>query len=86
VAILGAGAQGLASVIAAKEAGAKPIIVIGISKDINKFKLNTALKIKVLYFCISTVRLSLRNIENLGIKSFLKSAHEYRLTNKTINQ
>lgn len=39
VAILGAGAQGLASVIAAKEAGAKPIIVIGISKDINKFKL-----------------------------------------------
>ncbi len=39
VAILGAGAQGLASVIAAKEAGAKPIIVAGISKDINKFKL-----------------------------------------------
>ena len=39
VAILGAGAQGLASVIAAKEAGAKPIIVIGISKDMNKFTL-----------------------------------------------
>lgn len=39
VAILGAGAQGLASVIAAKEAGAKPIIVLGISKDIKKFKL-----------------------------------------------
>ncbi len=39
VAILGAGAQGLASVVAAKEAKANPIIVLGISKDINKFKL-----------------------------------------------
>jgi len=39
VVIIGAGAQGLASVVAAKEAGAKPIIVLGISKDIHKFKL-----------------------------------------------
>lgn len=39
VAIIGVGAQGLASVIAAKEAGAKPIIVLGISKDVKKFKL-----------------------------------------------
>lgn len=38
VVIIGAGAQGLASVIIAKESGAKPIIVLGINKDFNKFK------------------------------------------------
>jgi threonine dehydrogenase-like Zn-dependent dehydrogenase len=39
VVILGPGAQGLASVIAAKESGASPIIVTGMSKDAHKFKL-----------------------------------------------
>ena len=39
IAIVGAGAQGLATVIAAKEAGAKPIIVLGISNDYKKFEL-----------------------------------------------
>jgi len=39
VVILGPGAQGLASVIAAKESGANPIIVTGMSKDAHKFKL-----------------------------------------------
>jgi len=39
VVIIGAGAQGLASVIIAKESGAKPIIVLGINKDFNKFKI-----------------------------------------------
>lgn len=39
VVILGAGALGLTTVIAAKEAGATPIIVVGITKDSNKFKL-----------------------------------------------
>jgi len=39
VAIFGVGAQGLATVIAAKESGAYPIIIIGISKDNYKFKL-----------------------------------------------
>ncbi len=39
VAILGSGAQGLASVIAAKELGAHPIIVLGLTKDALKFEL-----------------------------------------------
>jgi len=39
IAIVGAGAQGLATTIAAKEAGAKPIIVLGISNDYKKFEL-----------------------------------------------
>jgi len=37
--IIGAGAQGLASVIAAKESGAYPITVVGIGKDSVKFRL-----------------------------------------------
>jgi threonine dehydrogenase-like Zn-dependent dehydrogenase len=39
VVILGPGAQGLASVIAAKESGARPIMVTGMSKDAHKLKL-----------------------------------------------
>lgn len=39
VVILGPGAQGLASVIAARESGASPIIVTGMSKDAHKFEL-----------------------------------------------
>jgi threonine dehydrogenase-like Zn-dependent dehydrogenase len=39
VLILGPGAQGLASVIAAKESGASPIIVTGMGKDVHKFEL-----------------------------------------------
>lgn len=39
VVILGSGALGLASVIAAKESGAYPIIVVGITKDAKKFEL-----------------------------------------------
>jgi len=38
VAIMGAGAQGLAAVIAAKEIGAYPIIVLGLTKDKYKFE------------------------------------------------
>lgn len=38
VAIVGAGAQGLASVVAAKESGAYPIMVIGLTKDRVKFE------------------------------------------------
>jgi len=38
IAIIGAGAQGLATIIGAKEAGAKPIIVLGISNDYKKFE------------------------------------------------
>lgn len=39
VVIIGSGAQGLASVIAAHEAGAEPIIVMGLSKDQRRFAL-----------------------------------------------
>lgn len=39
VVILGPGAQGLSSVVAAKESGASPIIVTGMGKDIHKFEL-----------------------------------------------
>ncbi len=39
IVIVGAGAQGLATTIAAKEAGAYPIIVMGISNDYKKFEL-----------------------------------------------
>lgn len=39
VAIVGSGAQGLAAVVAAKELGAYPIIVIGLTKDSVKFEL-----------------------------------------------
>jgi len=39
VAVIGAGAQGLASVIAASEAGADPIIVLGLTTDRERFKL-----------------------------------------------
>lgn len=39
VVILGPGAQGLASVIAAKESGANPILVTGVGKDIHKLRL-----------------------------------------------
>ena len=39
VAIVGAGAQGLASVLVAKEVGAYPIIVLGVTNDVNKFEL-----------------------------------------------
>lgn len=42
VTVIGPGSQGLATVIAAKEAGAYPIIVIGITKDI--FRLDLAKK------------------------------------------
>lgn len=39
IVVLGPGAQGLASVIAAKESGASPIIVTGVGKDAHKLKL-----------------------------------------------
>jgi len=39
VVILGPGAQGLASVVAAKESGTSPIIVTGMGKDVHKFEL-----------------------------------------------
>lgn len=39
VVIVGCGVQGLASVIAAKEAGANPIAVVGLTADLQRFKL-----------------------------------------------